>query len=77
MSLHTIDSQLGLVGIIGTKVVGDDTLVLSFISEVHIEDMQDGSVLQNFTILLLVPGEILYVCIVQNFTVLPPGGGYG
>lgn len=60
--LHTIDSQLGLVGIIRPKVIEDDTLVFSFISKVHIENMQDRSIFQDFTILLLVPDIIFYIC---------------
>lgn len=73
----TIDSQLGFVGIIGAEVIGDDALILSFIGEVHIEEVQDSGILDHLATLLLVSGKILDLGVVQHFTVLTPGGGHG
>lgn len=75
--LLTINGQLGFVGIVGAKVIGDNALIPSFISEVHIEKMQDSGVLNHLTTLLLIPGIILNLCIIQDFAVLTPGCGHG
>lgn len=75
--LLTINGQLGFVGIVGAKVIGDNALIPSFISEVHIEKMQDSGVLNHLTTLLLIPGKILNLCIIQDFAVLTPGCGHG
>lgn len=74
--LLTIDSQFGFVGIIGTKVIGDNALVFPFIGEIHIEKMQDCGVFKDLPILLLIPGKILNVCIIQYFAVFTPCSGY-
>lgn len=77
LPLLTIDGQLGFVGIIGAEVIGDDALILSLISEIHIGEVQDCGILYHLSTLLLVPGKILHLCIIQYFTVFAPGSGHG
>lgn len=73
----TINSQLGFVRIVGAEVIGDDALIFSFIGEIHIEKVEDSGVLNNLAILLLIPGKILNLCIIQHFAVLTPRSGHG
>lgn len=58
-------------------MIGDNALVFPLISEIHIEEVQDSGVFQHLPTLLLVPGKILNLCIVEDFAVFAPGCGHG
>lgn len=58
-------------------MIGDNALVFSLISEIHIEEVQDSGVFQHLPTLLLVPGKVLNVGIIEDLAVFAPGRGHG
>lgn len=58
-------------------MIGDNALVFPFISEIHIEEVQDSGVFQHLPTLLLVPGKVLNVSIIEDLAVFAPGRGHG
>lgn len=78
--LLTVDSKLGLGGIGGAEVVGDDALVFALTGRFHMAQLQCGRVLRNLapiTRLCSEMGLVVNLCIVQHLVVLLPGEGHG
>lgn len=74
MSKHTINCHFGLSGVVGAEVVGDYTLIASFISEVNIKQMEHAGVDE---LLVLVACIVLHLRIREHLFVFPPGGVHG
>lgn len=69
----TINSELSPVGVVCAKVIGNDTLVASLISEVDVEKMKNSGVDQ---LSLLVLSKVLHFCIIQHLPILSPCCGH-
>lgn len=76
----TVDSELGLGGIGGAEVVGDDALVFALAGRFHMAQLQCGGVLSNLAPIARLGPEMSLVVnlgVVQNLVVLLPREGHG
>lgn len=72
-NIPTIDCQPGPVGVVRSKVIGDNTLVRPLISEVDIREVQHGGI-DEFS--FLISGIVFHFCVVKHLPVLPPRSGH-
>lgn len=78
----TVDSEPGLGGIRWSKVVGNDTLVLSLAGKLHITELQGGRILCHLGLtscarLHTQMGLVVDLGIVQDLVVFLPSEGHG
>lgn len=73
----TVDSELGLAGVGGAEVVGDDALVAAFAGEVDAVQPQGGGVLGDVARQGAHVRLVAHLTLAQRLVVLLPGEGHG
>lgn len=75
-----MNSKLGLGGIGGAEVVGDDALVFALAGRFHMAQLQCGGVLGNLAPIACLRSKmslVVNLCIIQYLVVLLPCEGHG
>lgn len=74
----TADAEACLVGVGGSEVIGDDTLVAALVLELDVAQMEDGRVFHDScSVSGAGVGKVLHVGVGQGLLVFPPREGHG